>query len=402
VTKPVVNVVTAFGRAETLALALETAGFQVQVFDFSEALGPEWQRGAGPFPIQRKEFIPAQAPLLAESRRLPRGLTFWLKDGPIELGGPMMGFFENKYPFVKDLKSGRNSAGEFSETWLRNYMCHWASPTFHESWEPGDTRSLFPYNQELAVIPASLESRVMSFERYQTLELKYMQVQALHDVQFEGSRLVEVELDNGSPLAARAAQWVWCLSSEETEKLGAKVAQALFPRGMRKAAWRWIGFEGRTLRGSWSAGFPEYINVIGDVHLPWTYANHAILRWTEPDRFHAWMMVPAASATVGIRQQEWARDIETLLNGRLPMADWKLTEKAPWLCPNSPVFDEGEPGEGAMAWKNGDWIAPETLPRLDLSARLEREAKCFQKLVQWKNEQMKKQGARGDLALHSP
>lgn len=44
---------------------------------------------------------------------------------------------------------------------------------------------------------------------------------------------------------------------------------------------------------------------------------------------------------------------------------------------NSSVFDEGEPGEGAMAWKNGDWIAPETLPRLDLSARLEREAKCF-------------------------
>lgn len=140
-TKPVVNVVTAFGRAETLALALETAGFQVQVFDFTEALGPEWQRGAGPFRSCRKEFIPAQAPLLAESRRLPRGISFWLKDGPVELGGPMMGFFENKYPFVKDLKSGRGAAGEFTDTWMRNYMCHWASPAFHESWEAREIRA---------------------------------------------------------------------------------------------------------------------------------------------------------------------------------------------------------------------------------------------------------------------
>lgn len=143
---------------------------------------------------------------------------------------------------------------------------------------------------------------------------------------------MEVELDNGSPLAARAAQWVWCLSSEETEKVGAKVAQALFPRGMRKAAWRWIGFEGRAMRGSWSTGFPEYINVIGDVHLPWTYSNNLILRWTEPDHFHVWMMAPASSAAIEIRQQEWARDIEAMSNGRLPMAEWKLGDKPASSC----------------------------------------------------------------------
>lgn len=397
-----VNIVTAFGRAETLALALETAGFSVKVIDFSSAFGPEWRRGAGPFPLLKKEFTPAQAPLVAEARRLSRGLVLWLKDGPIELGGEMQNFFIGQHKAVRDLRAKGNFGTSFEESWLRRFINLWAAPHFHESWEGGSTKSAFPFDGELSVIPTSVESRVMSFERYQTLELKYLAASGLHDVQFEGSRLSELEVDKGSPVAVRAQQWVWCLSTEETSRLGAKVATALFPRGVTTPEWRWVGFQGRAARGPWSSGFPEYMNVIGDIHLPWMYANNLILRWIEPDLFHVWMMVPADAAFQPERTRVWVEDAERLLSERLPLAEWKISGDAPWICPNSPVYPTEAASVSAVAWKNWDWIAPETLSRLDLSARLEREAESLDRLVQWKNEQMKKQGARGDHALHAP
>jgi hypothetical protein len=398
-----VNVVTAFGRAETLALALETAGFAVQVLDFTSAFGPEWQRGAGPFPLVKKEFTPAQAPLLGEARTLERGLVLWLKDGPVELGGSMRDFFTSQNKAVCDLRAKGNFGASFEDSWLRRYVNILAAPYFNESWEGGSSRSAFPFDgSPLSVLPASLESRVMSFERYQTLDHDYLAASGMHDVQFDGSRLVELEVDKGSPVAVRADQWVWCLSSEETARLGAKVASALFPRGVVTPEWRWVGFQGRAARGPWSAGFPEYMNVIGDLHLPWTYANNLILKWIDPDLFHVWMMVPSESAFKPERLAGWAAEAEALLRSRLNLAEWKITAEKSWICPNSPVFPGENQSDSQPSWKNWDWIAPEALPRLDLSARLEREAKSLERLTAWKNEQLKKQGARGDHALHAP
>lgn len=397
-----VNIVTAFGRAETLALALETAGFSVQVIDLSMAFGREWSRYVGPFPLLKKEYSPAQAPLIEEARRLPRGLVLWLKGGPIELGGEMQSFFAGQHKAVRDLRAKGNFGTSFEESWLRRFINLWAAPYFQESWEGGNVKSAFPFEQELSVIPLTVESRVMSFERYQTLEHKYLAATGLHDVQFEGSRLVELEVDKGSPVAVKAEQWVWCLSTEETSRLGAKVASALFPRGVKTPEWRWVGFQGRAARGPWSSGFPEYMNVIGDLHLPWTYANNLVLRWIEPDLFHVWMMVPAEAAFQPERTRVWAQDAERLLRERMALAEWKIAGETAWTCPHSPVFSAESVNDSTVEWKNWDWIAPETLPRLDLSARLEREGESLERLIQWKNVQMTKQGARGDHALHAP
>ena len=73
-----VNIVSAFGRGETLALALQDEGFDVRIIDFTKALGADWNTGAGPFPVAQKAYLPKQEKFLQELRPLPRGLTFWL------------------------------------------------------------------------------------------------------------------------------------------------------------------------------------------------------------------------------------------------------------------------------------------------------------------------------------
>jgi len=84
------------------------------------------------------------------------------------------------------------------------------------------------------------------------------------------------------------------------------------------------------------------------------------------------------------------------------MAKWTVDADDWAVCPNSPVFEAHHRDWGAPSWKNFEWIAPERLERLDMGARLEREAQCFTRLENWRNDQIKKQGAPSDTALHAP
>jgi len=395
-----VNMISAYGRGETLALALQESGFDVQVFDFTEALGPEWDRGAGPFPIASASFIPKQEQFLSEVRPLSRGLTFWLPEGPIELAGPMADFFARRHPMISALKNG--PAAEFEKDWLRRFMRHWIAPFQFEAWQAQTPGTAFPYSDNIGLIPASKEARVMSFERFQTLEHKYLAAQTLRDVQFEGPRITELEIESGRREAYSAPQWIWCLSSEESDRVGVEVSQNIFSRGIRKAEWRWLSFYGRCDRGPWSSGFPEYIIVLNDIHLPWAYANLMVLRWTDVDVFQVWLKVPAEAVKKDDRRFEWAEEVRAHLHKRLPDASWSVDSQQWSVCPHSPVFNVMDIEESLPTWKNWDWIAPESTSRLDFSARLEREAASFNRLLQWRNEQIKKQGARRDHALHAP
>ncbi len=142
---------------------------------------------------------------------------------------------------------------------------------------------------------------------------------------------------------------------------------------------------------------------MGDLHLPWVYANTFSLRWVDTEVFELWMKVPAADAlNDSTRRERWAEEARALLNARLPQAIWSVDPNLWSICPHSPVYSPEVAEEGRPGWKNWDWIAPEALARLDFSARFEREAECYNRLVQWRTVEMKKQGARRDNALHAP
>jgi hypothetical protein len=395
-----VTMISAYGRGESLALALKESGFDVQILDFTEALGAEWNRGLGPFPVATTAYLGKQEQFLSEVKALPRGMNFWLPDGPIELSGPMADFFNRTLPAVRNLHA--KDSPDFAVDWLKRFMKIWTSPFQLESWQASLPKATFPYADNIGMVPPTKEKRLMSFERYQTLEHKYLPSTTLSDVQFQGARITQLEAESGHKSAYRSAQWIWCLSSEETDRVGVEVAQQIFANKIRRPEWRWISFDGRCDRGPWSKGFPAYSIVINDLHLPWTYANMLVLRWTESDVFQVWLKVPAVSTQSEVRRSEWAEEVRAHLHRRLPLAAWSVDSSKVSLCPHSPVYDLSSQEDSLPGWKNWDWIAPESLARLDLSARLEREAACYNRLVQWRNEQMKKQGARSDNALHAP
>ena len=394
-----VHMISAYGRGETLALALQDNGFDVHILDFTQALGDRAHKGVGPFPVAATAYLNKQELLLSEAKPLPRGMAFWLNDGPLELGGLMADFFAKREEVVALRQGSRQS---FDQDWLRRFMRIWTSPFQWESWQGQIPPVTFPYADNVGLIPALKEERQMSFERFRTLEHKYTVATELRDIQFEGNRITEVEIETGHGAALRGPQWIWCLSSEESEHLGEKVARAVFAQKIRRAEWRWICFEGRAARGSWTSGFPAYAVLIKDLHLPWSYANLMILRWTDSEAFRLWMKVPANAIDQADRRAGWSAEALANLNERLPQARWTLQTEDWTVCPHSPVYDLDAREESLPGWKNFDWIAPEGLARLDISARLEREAQSHHRLTQWRADQQKKQGASRDHALHAP
>ncbi len=394
-----VNMVSAYGRGSTLAQALHSAGFKVRVFDFTAAFPGEYQRGAGPFPLINKTYVHEQVDWVGRAQPLSRGLSFWLSDGPLEPTGPYADLAEN--PALRAWKNG-TTGGEFSHLWLNRFLKHWCSPYYSENWtESAD--SAFPAAQPMAIFSAQQEADLFSFEGIQGHGVDVVACQSLTAVRVESSRLTDIEVTGGSPMAASAEQWIWCLSSAETRMVGEAAGAKIFRRGARAAAqWTWLSFTGQMQAGVWSDGIPEYILLMGDVYLPWIYANASIMRRVDATRWRFWLKVPRARVNQIDARRGWAVDLERLLRQRLPLADWKI-DSADWsLCPHTEIFAETARGVNPSPWKNWDWIAPETLPRLDWSARLEAEAKCFARLQQWRVEQTKKQGARRDQPLHAP
>ena len=394
-----INLVTAFGRGEDLARRLGEAGFSLRVLDFTEAFDATYRRGPGPFPIAREHFAGA----FPESQLLPRGLTFWLDDGPLELGGPMAEFFAARTA-VKVLR-GAAPAAEYRQDWLRRFVKQMASPHYAEAWDIEDSFENFPWNQELFEISAYREESSLNFRAFRaqpSVDRQFVSAQRLEDVRLVNGRLSEIVVEAGQAMAFQADQWIWCLSSAETESLNAPLAQTLFPRGVARAEWSWISFQLSVAHGPWIEGLPAHIAMIGDMYLPFVYANLALLRRWKGDTFRAWMRVPATAVHQSDRRRDWVEELERRLNQRLPLAKWVVDPDDWGLCPHSPVFGLAERDRSVFKWKNWDWIAPETLSRLDFGARLERESLALKRIVQWRADQLKKQGASSDQTLHAP
>jgi hypothetical protein len=395
-----VAVVTAFGRGETLALELHERGFNVKVVDLTPAFSSSYHRGAGPFPIVQKSYLPAQRDLFKRTRPMTEGLTLWLKDGPLELNGPMTDIHRENSPALRAWKTGQRSS-DFTQAWLVRWLNQWASPVYKEVWSKSDA-SYFPANQPLSLVPVADEARVMSFEWLTGMAVEVWSTRTIKDVRTENGRITDIEIENNGTRVVEADQWIWCLSSHETHMLAPAVADKIFWRGTIEPEWCWLAFDCTMKTGPWLQGWPDYSVLIGDIYLPWVYSNAAVLRRLEGDRLRVWLKVPFARAEDIDARRGWALGIENLLRSHLPAADFKVDSSAWQLCPNSLIFAEDALSQGGGKWKNWDWISPENLPRVDMAARLEREAECFERLIVWQSEQIRKQRGRRDTALHAP
>lgn len=408
-----VLVVSVFGRGLGLAARLIEQEVPVQLLDITEDLGktsPEDEEG--PFGFFQAGMNPTSIERLHQDdppRNLEQGLTFVLSSGPLELKSPLTKNRLEKFGIQsEDFESLREFSGSrlnkknihrvsFEKTWLNQFAANWSS----NSSDFVPCASLSGFSLPLATDfwmravsrPGLLKSSEWGRRRGITIN-QDLQILDLAKLNSKTLKAVEVRKRNSQTTEVMSfEQVVWCLTSAETEFLGTKLEEKLFPYGILQPKWVWTRFRFRVLPGSQREVLPAHSVWIDDLDLPWTHDNLFVLQQSpSADLFDAWVRIPSdqrLQRSYLLEQQDkiqkhlqrkfFALDIQKAED---PAASEKTyREMGP---PRFPLFDSRE----LLAFKNSNennlnFHSPEVWSGLGWNALVDFEERLFQKLNQW-------------------
>lgn len=397
-----VTIVSAFGRGERLATLLKRKNFDVTLLDATEALKPGQVFSSGPFPLVSGVESFADLESTLKDADLPRGLTVWTPEGPLEFKGPMSEFLKEQNPAMRVAASGDVTKGRgFEETWLGLLLSQLTSPWMTDSTDANRWGTPFGLKGELSVLNNSTFAKAL-LKGCQDEGVEVVAVRQLRGVETQGPRVLSLQIGADGE-SRECTQVVWLLTSSETQRLNPEVAEKLFPKGVLEPDWQWVRMDLRSSVGPWWGGLPQWMIVVEDIYLPWTHANCFVLRRGVGGNWEAWLKVPFHRLQDPKAWYEWARQIEIVLLKRLPHAQWICDEASLKTDPQGTLFDSEKRGWKAPLLNNLFYVGPETLKSLDLASWLEACEKLIPRLEEGRNREMKKgKGARSDQALHAP
>lgn len=400
-----VIVVSAFGRADNLAVELQRKGFEVSLVDCTERLMQGQNLGAGPFPIVSDSPGSQYLESTVKSENLERGLVFWLPEGPIELSGPMADFFKsNKVELqqIEILQNGKKASAEFKQKWLWLFLHQLVSPWFAESTKADLVGEAFNPKASMFLVNSTNFLKSLAKATSDAGVARY-NLGALENIEIDNNRILDLGLKTNFNWNGKTAHYVWALSSYETERLNSGVAQKLFSGKVLEPTWQWIRFDLRSSVGSWCSGFPSWQVVIEDIYLPWTHTNSFILQKGPSGNWEVWLKVPHHRLQDPKSWFEWARGVEAVLIKRIPHGQWVCDEGSLNTDPQGLIFDIESYGWQPPKIQNLLFCAHEVLEQLDWGHWSKRLMELVPKLEDLKNREQKKyKGASSDHALHAP
>lgn len=386
-----VNLISAFGRADGLAVELKRRGFSVTLYDFTKQMAQGQDLSGGPFPL----VVGSTALELlnnVKEAELPRGIVFWLPQGPLELSGPMAEYFSSQNLAIQYLREGglrRRRANDFSIEWMSQFLYQLASPWLTESTKAYSMNGTFPYDQALVLLKDATYLAVLE-KNARDAGVEYIKAETMPSIELDGRRI------KGS------ASWVWCLSSFATQNLSEDLAKKLFPEVL-EPDWQWVRMDLRSSIGTWWSGVPSWSIVIEDIYLPWTHDNMFVLRKRSGGNWEAWMKVPFHRLSEPTAWHAWARGVENVLLRRLPHGQWRADESSLKTGPQGSIYDFEKRNWQAPNLSNFYFCAPEVLPRLDVACWNETMVKFIPKLEDAAGREARRaKGAQNDQTLHAP
>jgi hypothetical protein len=432
--KPDVVIVSAFGRGNWMAAELAGKAVAVQLVDVTDHLGrwaPEdWE---GPFGFFRHDdLLSSQVTRLTEEDyhdELADGFTVWVKEGPLDMRGHLANYWLDKIPGyalskkyiqtfhtvakadLEDVEDDLLNEG-FAKNWIAQLAHQLASPVFTPNalgLQEGEPLPLFA---PFAIRRVTRKGLAKSLDWCRSLGVEVLGGAKLVDVALEGRNCVGVQFGGDVARVVQAENFVWCLSSAETQFLAPNATAHFFPKGVLNPEWSWMRWRVQGQLGNYAGAVPAHFVMIDDLGLPWTHANLLIVQRCEVDgKFDVWARIPAHHRFQRGFCEEFGREIAAKLDGRIPnfkcaVQDqpqdyhYDVSELGPSLLP---VFDAAT----RAAWsprglKNVEFDGVEAARNLDWTGRFARQNQIVAKLLKWKQARLAKleKGGGRDRSIH--
>ena len=400
-----VAIVSAFGRADGLAIELQKSGFEVSLVDCTHLLIQGQNLGAGPFPILANASMGLELEKTVLSDVLDRGLVFWLPEGPIELDGPLAEFFKSQKEELRQLEllqSGKKATAEFSKTWLWPFLHQLACPWFFESTKATAFGTAFLPQTKMFLVNSTNFLKSLAKATIDVGVVRF-QPDSLDGIKIENNRVISLDLKTNALWDGKFSNFVWALNSYESHRVSQSISELLFNKKVLAPTWQWVKFELRSSVGTWSNGFPAWQVVIEDIYLPWSHTNSFILQKGAGGHWDVWLKVPHHRIENPQSWYEWARGIESVLMKRVPHGQWVCDEASLKTDPQGMIFDLESIGWQPPKLQNLYYCASEVMTRLDWSHWSDQILQLLPKIDSQKNREQKKyKGASSDQALHAP
>lgn len=386
-----VLVVSAYGRGNWLAADLRSRGISVLMMDVSDQLGnwsPEdWEGPFGYFtdetlsPLQAETLQAGDSPIL-----LNTGFTIWEKNGPIEFKSVLTPY---------RLKN---------EAWIRSFFKSYSKIHFQDRVDAVGELEKKPTMMDFYFRRASRMGMQKSIQWVESKSVKVLSKVSVSDLSIDEKKMAgSVEYRSDRPAMQKAAQFVWCLSSEETGMLGASIREKIFGKFQPEMIWSWLRFRIRMDSSLVRDQLPSHLVVVEDVHLPWTHENCFILQRTfSQEQFDLWMLLPTAQRFNKQYLLDRADRVKALLSARLPAVNVLMQD-----LPQEYAYTYNQIGPSRfgsfgkdlrssarkMGLKNLHVVGPETWTDYLPQSNFEAQRQVIEEIEKWwnnKEEQRKK------------
>ena len=313
-----VVILSAFGRGQWLACALQSQGLEVALVDFF-GFTQKWKPEdiEGPFGFFHSGLSSSQMDFLMVGDVVELssvGFVFWLPSGPLELRGPLyfhgaqtLGLHEK---VKRELQAQRNFSKKERKAWQESclkedfasfwpiYMAHqlssshlFSGPQF--SCSGAEPLPLFsPFFIRYAT--ANGYRRTLDYLSHKGVSV-YTCTEApdFSFVKKKPLKLAFIELEGGKKL--KSTLFISTLSGEESYFISPQMGQSLWPKGFAKREWSWVRYRFRMEEGPQSAILPLHFALLQDPYAPWTHDNLALVQRTFfPQIFNLWLRLSSA------------------------------------------------------------------------------------------------------------
>lgn len=385
-----VILVSAFGRGHALAIDLAGQDIPVLVLDVSAHLGQvSAEDDEGPFGffshglehIESQRLLEDHPPLLQV-----QGFTWMLPQGPFETKGPLTQFRREKLKVpqevwnlltVKGPETNREMQfllnGEFDQTWLYHLCRSFHSNLWTPNYRSGLNEGSLPFGSDFFIRSMSRAGIQKSFDALHRAQVKVrpgaLIVDAARDV---GKKLKSLEVKfEGSDTAElfEAEQFIWFLSSEETEKLSARLQQKVFDSEVIRPTGAWVRARIKFPNVPQRESIPLHAVWVKDIALPWTHENlFTLIRTSNPELFDIWFRIPEVYRFQKDYVLRLVEQIRQSLEDRMAFRGLQVVDlpvtvvKSPQEVgpTRHPLYDERDMEDLAKPpWKNFHWVGIE-------------------------------------------
>lgn len=341
-------IVSAFGRSHWLAAELAHRGYEVSLVDVSASLGrwaPEdWEGPFGVFFSERLSLLQKER-LVADEviSEQKEGLTFWLKECPMELMGPLARYqldlqgvnpqvrnylfdYDSSTEQERDVFKSQLLRGEFKDHWLAHFAHQWSANRLSDFNLGFLTENPLPVFSKMVLRQATRRGMEQSLAWCESKGVRVYRQATIEDLSIDKKKIEGVEIQSDRKGLLKGEEFVWSLSSEETTTFNERVCTKLFPKGGIKPEWSWVRYRAKFIHGEGHLSLPDHVVAIENLFLPWTHENLMVLRRTVlDDEIDIWLRIPNNQRTHHSYLKQMGQKILSLLRQRLRDSDVEIS-----------------------------------------------------------------------------